>query len=104
MAGYNTVSEVVRARTPMLLLPRTGPSREQLVRATALAADGTAAMLPLDGATPARLSAELTRLIDGPAPAFDPAAHDGAGRAATILCELATAADPKAEPLLALAW
>lgn len=33
MAGYNTVTELLRARLPVLFLPRTSPREEQLLRA-----------------------------------------------------------------------
>lgn len=89
MAGYNTVSEVVRAGKPLLLLPRTGPSQEQLVRAMTLAASGAAAMLRPDEATPARTAMALADLLTRPAPAVDSDLHDGAKAAAQILCALA---------------
>ena len=40
MAGYNTVTELLMARRPALLLPGVRPSREQVVRADWLAAAG----------------------------------------------------------------
>jgi len=36
MAGYNTVCEILQSRTPAVLLPRTFPRREQLIRAERL--------------------------------------------------------------------
>lgn len=92
MAGYNTVSEVVRAGKAALLMPRTGPSREQLVRAESLAASGAAAVILPDDAAPAVMSAAIAELLTRRAPAVDPALHDGAARAAAILCELANEA------------
>lgn len=89
MAGYNTVSEVVRAGKPALLLPRTGPSQEQLVRARALAATGAVAMLHPDEATPTRMITAISELFTREAPRVDPALHDGARTAAGILCALA---------------
>lgn len=89
MAGYNTVSEVIRAGKPTLLLPRTGPSQEQLVRARALAATGAAAMLHPAEATPARTAAAITELFTRTAPQVDAALHDGARAAAEILCAFA---------------
>jgi len=104
MAGYNTVSEVVRAGKPVLLLPRTAPSREQLVRATALAAAGAAAMIPLDRATPTAVRRGLAEILTAPAPPRDRAVHDGADRAAEVLCGLAADAEAiRPEPALALA-
>jgi predicted glycosyltransferase len=89
MAGYNTVSEVVRAGKPALLIPRTGPSEEQLVRAQALANAGVATMLHPDDATPGRTAHEIDGLFTRDAPDFDPALYDGAATAAEILCMLA---------------
>lgn len=37
MAGYNTVTELLSARVPALLMPRVSPRREQLIRAERLA-------------------------------------------------------------------
>ncbi|MGH8874174.1 MAG: glycosyltransferase family protein [Acidimicrobiia bacterium] len=37
MAGYNTVIELLASSTPALLLPRTSPRREQLIRAERIA-------------------------------------------------------------------
>ncbi len=38
MAGYNSVAEIMQARVPAVLLPRTAPRREQAIRAQRLAA------------------------------------------------------------------
>jgi predicted glycosyltransferase len=40
MAGYNTTCEIMNTSAPALLVPREVPRREQLIRATALAARG----------------------------------------------------------------
>ncbi|MFT7678814.1 MAG: putative glycosyltransferase [Planctomycetota bacterium] len=40
MAGYNTVAEILQARKPAVLLPRTTPRVEQLLRAQCLAQQG----------------------------------------------------------------
>lgn len=45
MAGYNTVAEILQARTPAVLLPRTYPRREQQIRARRLANLGLARTL-----------------------------------------------------------
>ena len=89
MGGYNTISEVVRAGKPALVMPRTGPSREQLVRASALAAANAATMILPEEATPAAMASALRTLVTSPAPAIDPEDHDGAARAAELLCMLA---------------
>ncbi len=93
MAGYNTVSEVMRAGKPTLLVPRTGPSREQLVRATALRDSGAAEMLDLDRAGARSVTDHIVRLLTRPPASAGAVAHDGADRAAAILCGLATGGD-----------
>lgn len=55
MAGYNTVCELLALQQRMLLVPRTHPRQEQLVRATLLAQHGLAHMLHPDKLTPQRL-------------------------------------------------
>lgn len=42
MAGYNTVAELLAARTPCVLLPRTAPRSEQLLRARCMERAGLA--------------------------------------------------------------
>jgi predicted glycosyltransferase len=89
MAGYNTVAEVVRAGKPALLLPRTGPSQEQLVRAVTLCDAGVAMMLLPEHASALRMRSALDELSSRiPAP-IDLAQHDGAQVAAEILCGMA---------------
>jgi predicted glycosyltransferase len=98
MAGYNTVSELMRARKPALLVPRVGPSEEQLIRARGLAA----AELQ-DWIHPAHLSATALRdaldrlLVRGP-PRSRLADHGGTERAASILAELAGSKPPATTP------
>ncbi len=100
MAGYNTVSELLRTGRPALLVPRARPSREQLLRASAMRAAGRAQMLHPDELDPARMRAALGRLLDTPAHEPD-GDHAGAARAVAILLELA--ALPDVPRLLAVA-
>lgn len=65
MGGYNTVTEALSLRRPTLIVPRTAPRREQVLRAERLAAQGAIGMILPDQLTPARLSAWLA----GPPPA-----------------------------------
>jgi predicted glycosyltransferase len=53
MAGYNTTAEILSVGTPALLVPRSGPSAEQQMRARLFAERGWVDWLP-----PAGLSAE----------------------------------------------
>jgi predicted glycosyltransferase len=89
MAGYNTVSEVMRARKPALLVPRRGPSKEQLIRAQALAAAGLQEMLHPADLTPGSLRQALDRLLLRVAPQNLPSYYRGTERAVGILDELA---------------
>ena len=94
MAGYNTVSEALRAAKPTLLVPRISPSREQLIRATGLAACGAAEMLHPDQLTPATLRAALDRLMVRSQPKPESGNYDGAVRAAHTLTTLAKGRRP----------
>ncbi|MBW3642681.1 MAG: hypothetical protein KY447_07175 [Actinobacteria bacterium] len=49
MAGYNTVTEILSARVPALLMPRVEPRREQLLRAERLVRLTGLEMCPPDG-------------------------------------------------------
>jgi predicted glycosyltransferase len=89
MAGYNTVAEVMRARRPGLLVPRTRPSQEQLVRARTVAEHDSYEMLHPDDLTPERMREALGRLLDLPRPVAPPDEFEGADRAARILSALA---------------
>lgn len=89
MAGYNTVSEALRAAKPTLLVPRISPSQEQLIRATSLAACGAAEMLHPAQLTAATLRSALDRLMLRSRPALAPGNYDGAVRAAHTLASLA---------------
>jgi predicted glycosyltransferase len=89
MAGYNTVAETLRARRPGLLVPRTRPSQEQLVRARTVAEQPSYAMLDPDELTPESMRAALAELLDFPEPAAPPDEYEGADRAARVLSALA---------------
>jgi predicted glycosyltransferase len=95
MAGYNTVVEMLRARKPALLVPRTQPSEEQLVRARLVADAGLATVLQPDELGPAQLRRALDDLLAAPPPRVDESVHDGAARAATLLTDLAWRADAR---------
>lgn len=103
MAGYNTVSEVLRAGKPALLVPRVRPSGEQLIRARSLARQGQVEMLHPDGLTAEAMRRALDRLLTMPeAPAGAIAIRfDGVRRATAILGDLAT--DPVRRRARALA-
>jgi predicted glycosyltransferase len=89
MAGYNTVSELMRARKPALLVPRIGPSQEQLIRARELSALGLQDMLHPAELAPAALRESVDRLLERVAPQNLPPHYSGTERAAQILVDLA---------------
>ncbi|GAB3452638.1 glycosyltransferase [Kineococcus endophyticus] len=63
MGGYNTVAEVLATSTPALVVPRTRPRREQLVRARAMSRRG---MLDhLTDPDPAALADWIARAVRG---------------------------------------
>jgi len=68
MAGYNTVCELLALQQRMLLVPRTVPRQEQLVRASLLAQHGLAHMLHPDQLTPQRLLDSVTYALTQPHP------------------------------------
>ena len=91
MAGYNTVSEVLRAGKPALLVPRVRPSREQLIRARLLAERGVADVLHPDDLDPDVVRDALEQLLGRAAPRVDHGLYDRARRAASALTRLAAA-------------
>lgn len=64
MAGYNTTCEILDAGTPAVLIPRTWPRREQLIRASQLAAIERVQCLPLEGLTPHTLWEAVERALE----------------------------------------
>ena len=66
MGGYNTMTEILAARRPALIVPRVKPLREQLIRAEALAARGLVRLLHPDELSPGRLLAEIRALLAEP--------------------------------------
>ncbi len=69
MAGYNTFCEVLSLDKPALLVPRTQPRKEQLIRATRAAELGLVdALMPEEAADPAVMARHLRNLPDRPRP------------------------------------
>src|SRR3954467_265135 len=89
MAGYNTGAETLRARRPGLLVPRTRPSQEQLVRARTVAHQPSYTMLHPDDLTPESMRAALSELLEFPEPEAPPDEYEGADTAARVLSALA---------------
>jgi predicted glycosyltransferase len=96
MAGYNTVSELLIAGKPGLIVPGLRPTQEQMMRAEMLAASGLVGVLDPKTLDPQSMRAALDRLLEAPPPRVDPGHYQGAARAAAIVTALAAgeAADP----------
>ena len=71
MGGYNTFCEILSFDKPALIIPRTHPRQEQLIRAERAAAQGLATMmLPGEADDPVRLAHALRALPDMPKPSL----------------------------------
>jgi predicted glycosyltransferase len=69
MGGYNTFCEILSFDRPSLLVPRTVPRREQLIRAEQAARLGLAQLLADDGnRDPAAMARAIHALAEQPAP------------------------------------
>ena len=69
MGGYNTFCEILSFGKPALIVPRTVPRQEQLLRAERAAQLGLVRMLPDDGVhDPGRMASELQSLPHRPPP------------------------------------
>ena len=68
MAGYNTAVEILSQKTPALLVPRSGPSAEQQLRARSFAERGWVHWLPPDQLTAQALAAAAGTILAGSVP------------------------------------
>lgn len=66
MGGYNTVCEIVSQKKPLLILPRTVPRREQIIRAEILSRRGYCDYLDPGNLTPGLLKERVLNLLDNP--------------------------------------
>lgn len=63
MGGYNTVCEIVSQKKPFLIVPRTVPREEQLIRAQVLCGTGFCDYLHPDLLSPQALWGKMTHLL-----------------------------------------
>ncbi len=66
MAGYNTMCETLALGTPALVVPRTTPRLEQVLRARAFEGHGLARVIPPDQLTPEALRRALQEVLAMP--------------------------------------
>lgn len=92
MAGYNSVCELLAAGTRTLLVPRTAPRAEQLVRARSLERLGLVDVLEPDVADPARLGRWLGGRVTPRPPRGHEVDLDGLARVPRLAAALLTTA------------
>ncbi len=68
MAGYNTMSEILRFRKPAVIVPRQGPSAEQRMRAGIFAERGLVSLVDPQGLSAARLAGAIVEALTRPKP------------------------------------
>jgi predicted glycosyltransferase len=102
MAGYNTSVEILRVKTPAILIPRAGPSAEQRTRARLFSAKHWVDMIDPDQLTPqilAQCISDRFRLPGGSKPSSLPNLNGAATAAKLTLAVLASKKDrTHAEP------
>lgn len=88
MAGYNTVVELLSARRPGLLIPRSRPRLEQLIRAQRLARVTELDFCAPGGPTTESISSFVEQALDRRDPHHPGVRLDGLDRTAGVLAEL----------------
>jgi predicted glycosyltransferase len=66
MGGYNAVCEILSLNRPSIIVPRTHPQQEQLIRATVLSGHGLVEMIHPGDLAPARLLDSARELLAKP--------------------------------------
>ncbi|MBB4015979.1 putative glycosyltransferase [Chelatococcus caeni] len=99
LAGYNTVTDLIRTRARAVLVPfEEGNETEQRQRAEHLAASGIAELVPQAALTGERLAEAITRALPRPRPQALAVALDGVERMTTIIERLCAGGSPAAAP------
>jgi predicted glycosyltransferase len=100
MAGYNTLSEILRFQKKAIIVPRHGPSAEQRMRATILAERGLVSMVDPQELSAERLAqAILQSLSTGTQPsAFVVPRLAGIAKVTSALLDLLPSGNGSAEP------
>src|SRR5436309_1832728 len=96
MAGYNTVSKILRFRKRAILVPRPGPSAEQRMRARILSERGLVTVIDPQELSAPRLAADIVETLIHPAsaPSKMPAMHGISTVTRTLLTWLGTGPSP----------
>jgi predicted glycosyltransferase len=99
MAGYNTMSEILRLAKRAIIVPRPGPSAEQTMRASLFAERGLVDVVEPAQLEPGTMARAIEQALAGPrasGPPQRPALDGVANATATLLDELAALAGPVA--------
>ncbi len=87
MAGYNSCAEILQSDVPAVLLPRSFPRTEQLIRATRLAELGWARVIPEAAPDPHLLFAAVASAVNAPRKKRDGADLNGLKKLVHIIAE-----------------
>ncbi len=88
MAGYNSCAEILQSGVPAVLLPRTFPRKEQLIRATLMSDRGWVTVLPEADPNPQKLLEAVEAALATPRQNQPEADLNGLGRLCQIIFEL----------------
>jgi len=88
MAGYNSCAEILQSGVPAVLLPRSFPRQEQLIRANLMAKRGWVTVIPEADPDPHRLLKAVEEALESPRQKQSPADLNGLGRLCEIIHEL----------------
>jgi predicted glycosyltransferase len=67
MGGYNTMCEIISARRPSLIVPRSTPREEQHIRARIFAGNGLLEFIPWDTVNSAGMREKISLLLNNSA-------------------------------------
>lgn len=87
MAGYNSCAEILQSDVPAVLLPRSFPREEQLIRATRLAEQGWVKVIPAANPDPKELFAAVKLAVASPRHKRSDVDLNGLSRLCQIIAE-----------------
>jgi len=93
MPGYNTACELLSSHARAIVVPRSGPSLEQRMRAAQLERWGRAIALEPVGLDHTDVARAIEEALSGPVPTPPPVPLDGLERAVRLFEALATRAE-----------
>ncbi len=88
MAGYNSCAEILQSGVPAVLLPRSFPRQEQLIRAKLMAKRGWVTVIPEADPEPKKLLKAVETALACPRQSYSQPDLNGLGRLCEIIHEL----------------